>query len=133
MMNLRTFFAFFMLILPISGQAALTIEVVGGAAQQIPIAIVPSSQPANAQTLSQQQTISDIIGADLRRSGLFRVLETRGVANQPHDIAEVRYPEWSALQAQAWTIGKIEERKNDGEGRGGSERVNHGGSRRKKK
>lgn len=108
MINLRSFYAFLMLFLPVTGHAALTIEIVGGAAQQIPIAIVPFSQPANAQLLSQQQTISDIVGADLRRSGLFRVLETRGVVNQPDDIAEVRYPEWAALQAQALTIGKIE-------------------------
>ncbi|HSD84723.1 MAG TPA: Tol-Pal system beta propeller repeat protein TolB, partial [Anaerolineae bacterium] len=38
-----------------------------------------------------------------------RVLETRGVANQPHDLAEVKYPEWAALQAQALVIGKVEQ------------------------
>jgi len=43
-------------------------------------------------------------------SGLFRTLETRGAANQPHDLAEVRYPEWAALQAQALVIGNIESR-----------------------
>lgn len=114
MMNFRLLIASAaLLLLPLTGSAALTIEVVGGGAQQIPIAIVPFSQPANAQALSQQQAIADIIGADLRRSGLFRVLETGGVANQPHDIAEVRYPEWASLQAQALTIGKIESLPNN--------------------
>ena len=74
----------------------------GGAAQQIPIAVVPF-----AQTQSQTD-IAEIINADLRRSGLFRALETRGVANQPHDVAEVKYAEWAALQAQALAIGKVE-------------------------
>ncbi|HEU4709501.1 MAG TPA: Tol-Pal system beta propeller repeat protein TolB [Methylophilaceae bacterium] len=108
MMNLRIFLPLAFLLLPLTSRAALTIEIVGGAAQQIPIAIVPFAQPANPQALGQQQAISDVIAADLRRSGLFRVLETRGIANQPHDVSEVRYPEWASLQAQALTIGKVE-------------------------
>jgi TolB protein len=83
--------------------AELTIDIVGGAAQQIPIAIVPFAQPG-----AQVDALSTVIGADLRRSGLFRLLETRGVANQPHDLEEVKYPEWAALQAQALVIGKVE-------------------------
>src|SRR5689334_18221015 len=108
MIKFRLFLSLLLLLLPLTGHSALTIEIVGGAAQQIPIAIVPFSQPANQQALGQQDTIANIIGADLRRSGLFRVLETRGVANQPHDIAEVKYAEWANLQAQALTIGTVE-------------------------
>src|SRR5690606_38137405 len=73
-----------------------------GAAQQIPIAVVPFAQGPG------QEDIAGVISADLRRSGLFRVLETRGVAVQPHDISEVRYADWTNLQAQALTIGKVE-------------------------
>lgn len=108
MIKFRIFLSLFLLLLPLTGRSALTIEIVGGAAQQIPIAIVPFSQPANQLASGQQDTIANIIGADLRRSGLFRVLETRGAANQPHDIAEVKYAEWAALQAQALTIGTVE-------------------------
>lgn len=94
--------ALLLLLLPLTGRAELTIEIVGGAAQQIPIAIVPFAQA------NQQEDIAAIISADLRRSGLFRVLETRGVASQPHDVSEVRYSDWANLQAQALTIGKVE-------------------------
>jgi TolB protein len=94
--------------LSIQARAALDIEIVGGAAQQIPIAVVPFAQPS-----SQNDNLASIINADLRRSGLFRALETRGVANQPHDLAEVRYPEWAALQAQALVIGKVEAQPNN--------------------
>lgn len=104
---LGLFFGFFLMCLPFGSQAALTIEIVGGAAQQIPIAIVPFAQPSNLST-NQQDAIANVIGADLRRSGMFRVLETRGVVNQPTDVSQVRYPEWAALQAQALTIGTIE-------------------------
>ncbi len=104
---LRFLSAVVLMCLPFSSQAALTIEIVGGAAQQIPIAIIPFNQPANL-AVNQQDAIANVVGADLRRSGLFRVLETRGVANQPRDVSEVKYPEWAALQAQALTIGSVE-------------------------
>ena len=106
MFNNRLFFIF-LLLLPIVGRAELTVEVVGGAAQQIPIAIVPFAAP-NGNSVIQQDNITNVIGADLRMSGLFRVLETRGVATQPHTISEVKYSDWTAIQAQALTIGTVE-------------------------
>ena len=106
MNKLRLFLSLLVFFLPTGAKAALTVEIVGGAAQQIPIAIVPFSQ--QGQIAGQQDTIANVIGADLRRSGLFRVLETRGVANQPNDVGEVSYADWAAIQAQALTIGKIE-------------------------
>lgn len=90
-------------LFPALASAALTIEIVGGAAQQIPIAIVPFAQSATLP-----DNVAQLIEADLRRSGLFRVLETRGVASQPHELEEVKYSEWAALQAQAMAIGKVE-------------------------
>jgi TolB protein len=104
---LRLLAGLFLMLLPFSSHAALTIEIVGGAAQQIPIAIVPFAQPADLKA-APQDAMASVIGADLQRSGLFRVLETRGVVNQPTDISQVRYADWAALQAQALTIGSIE-------------------------
>ena len=101
------FFLLLLLLLPTIGRAELTLEVVGGAAQQIPIAVVPFSSQAGSTQLSQDN-ISNVIGADLRLSGLFRVLETRGVSSQPHTLSEVKYSDWTAIQAQALTIGSLE-------------------------
>jgi len=95
------------LLLPIIAKAELTVEVVGGAAQQIPIAIVPFSVQASPTQIAQDN-ISTVIGADLRLSGLFRVLETRGVTSQPHTLSEVKYSDWTSIQAQALTIGTVE-------------------------
>lgn len=92
------------LLLAVShANAALEIEISGGSAQQIPIAIVPFAQQASAA----QEKIADIIAADLRRSGLFRVLETAGVASRPSEISQIKYPEWAVLQAQAITVGNV--------------------------
>ena len=104
MMLKQLAFIVFMALVPLVSHAELTIEISGGGAQQIPIAIVPFG-PANA---GNQEKVSQIIGADLRRSGLFRVLETRGVNNQPTDIAQIKYSEWSAIQTQALTLGNVE-------------------------
>lgn len=85
-------------------KAALEIEISGGSAQQVPVAIVPFAQA----TTANQENISAIISADLRRSGLFRVLETGGVVSRPSDIAQIKYSEWAALQAQAMAVGIVE-------------------------
>lgn len=102
----KAIYASLILLAAVYGKAnaALDIEIVGGAAQQIPIAVVPF-----AQATGQPDNLATIINADLRRSGLFRALETRGVSNQPHELGEVKYPEWAALQAQALVIGKVEQ------------------------
>ena len=96
------FFCAFFLVTSIAN-AALEIEISGGGAQQIPIAIVPFGGAANTK-----ETINEIIAADLSRSGLFRMLETRGMANLPTSPAQIKYPEWTALQAQALTVGNVE-------------------------
>jgi TolB protein len=100
-------FLILFLLLPIIARAELTVEVVGGAAQQIPIAIVPFSSQSSP-TAVVQESISNVIGADLRLSGLFRVLETRGVSSQPHTLAEMKFSDWTSIQAQALTIGTVE-------------------------
>jgi len=101
------FYLILFLLLPIIAKAELTVEVVGGAAQQIPIAIVPFSVQASPTQIAQDN-ISTVIGADLRLSGLFRVLETRGVTSQPHALSEVKYSDWASIQGQALTIGTVE-------------------------
>ncbi len=83
--------------------AALEIEISGGGAQQIPIAVVPFGGAANTK-----ENINEIIAADLARSGLFRVLETRGMSNLPTSPAQIKYAEWVALQAQALAVGNVE-------------------------
>ena len=50
--------------------AALTIEITGGAGNQIPLAIVPFGAE---NTLPQ--SITAIVGSDLARSGLFRLVD----------------------------------------------------------
>lgn len=107
-MNILRYPLFFMALLFVSlitpvANAALEIEISGGGAQQIPIAIVPFGN----ENIVKQEAVSKIIAADLQRSGLFRVLNTSGVINQPTDITQIKYAEWAALQAQAIVVGNV--------------------------
>ena len=103
-MNVLKIIAFFTsFFIVTTSYAALDIEISGGSAQQIPIAIVPFANAANTK-----DNISEIVIADLKRSGMFRVLETRGMANLPTSPAQIKYAEWVALQAQAITVGNVE-------------------------
>lgn len=80
--------------------AALTIEIVGGGAQPIPVAIVPFAQESG---LPQQ--ITPVISADLARSGLFKLVDAAGAS--PSELAQVNYADWRARGADALAIGSV--------------------------
>jgi len=79
-------------------QAALDIEIFGGGATQIPIAIVPF---AAEEKLAQG--VTPVVAADLQRSGLFRLVDTTGLT--PHEPTQVSYPDWIGRGAGALVIG----------------------------
>ena len=86
----------------ITANAALDIEITGGGAQQTPIAVVPFG---NNKIVEYE--MAKIISDDLYRSGLFRSLNTQGMANLPTNASDIKYAEWAALQAQAVVVGNV--------------------------
>jgi TolB protein len=78
--------------------AALNIEIFGGGARQIPIAIVPFAAEEGLK-----EPLTPIISADLHRSGLFKLVDTAGL--RPHEPVEVVYPDWINRGAGALVIG----------------------------
>jgi TolB protein len=48
-----------------------------------------------------------VIGADLQRSGLFRLIDAGGVVPTPTEPGEVNFPQWSARGAEALVIGTV--------------------------
>jgi TolB protein len=73
-------------------RATLDIEITGAGEHQIPITIVPF---AGEDKLSQQ--ISAVIANDLKRSGLFRLLDPAG--KSPHEMGDVKYADWADVDA----------------------------------
>jgi len=80
--------------------AQLNIEIFGGGASRIPIAIVPF-----ADENKLQQSITPVISADLQRTGLFKLVDPAGLS--PHAPVEVVYSDWANRGANALVIGRV--------------------------
>jgi TolB protein len=81
-------------------RAQLTIEIVGGAGTAVPIAIVPfDGEPAGPTSISY------IVGSDLARSGLFKLVDPSGVSPRPTRIEDVQAATWRAKGADAVVVG----------------------------
>ena len=87
---------------PQLASAQLSIEIVGGGAATIPIAIVPFDAEA-----TWPLGISGIVGADLVRSGLFRLVDTAGVVPRPVRAQDVQFATWRARNADAVVVGSM--------------------------
>ncbi len=85
-----------------SAQAQLSIEITGGGANQIPIGVL---RFAGEQVLPQN--ISDIVEADLQRSGRFRLLFSGNVDPLPLEVAQVNFDDWKSRSADALVIGSV--------------------------
>lgn len=100
--KLKYIFGFVLVAVPMTLQAALTIEIIGGGASQIPIAIAPFRAEDGLA-----QKITPVVAADLARSGLFKIVDAGGMVPVPHEPEQVNYPQWRARGAEAVVIGSI--------------------------
>jgi len=85
-------------------QAVLSIEITKGVDVGTPIAIVPFGWDGPTPL---PQNISDVIEADLTRSGRFAVLSRKDFISQPHVDQDVIFKEWRILKAEALVIGSV--------------------------
>ncbi|HYT97177.1 MAG TPA: Tol-Pal system beta propeller repeat protein TolB [Casimicrobiaceae bacterium] len=103
-LSLRYALSFLLLaFLPVfAAQAQLTIEIVGGAGSAIPIAIVPFENESNYPL-----GITGIVGADLTRSGLFKLVDYAGVSPRPTRAEDIQPAAWRARNADAVVAGSM--------------------------
>ncbi|OGS98196.1 MAG: Tol-Pal system beta propeller repeat protein TolB [Gallionellales bacterium RIFCSPLOWO2_12_FULL_59_22] len=102
---LRGLFGLWLLAQTTMSMATLNIEIIGAGENQIPIAIVPFGGDEKLA-----QSISEVVAGDLRRSGLFRLVDPAG--KSPHEPAEVNYADWQVRGAEALAIGTVETQPN---------------------
>ena len=91
-----------LLLLPQWALAQLRIEVIGGGATQIPVAIVPFRAEEGLP-----QRLTTVVAADLTRSGLFRMVDPGGMNPVPYEPEQVNYGQWRARGADAVVIGSV--------------------------
>ena len=85
-------------------QAADPLLISGGNDRAIPIAVVPFGwQGGNALP----EDMSEIIGKDLRNSGIFEPIARQNMISQPAQASEVIFRDWSAVGAQYVLVGNI--------------------------
>lgn len=82
--------------------AALEIQVTGGAANRIPVALIHFQSAANQPA----PELTTIIGADLLRSGQISLVDTAGSAPLS-DSAQIDYRVWRGKNADAVVIGEV--------------------------
>jgi TolB protein len=99
----RSILFFGALLLASIAQAQLTIDITTSGGRQVPIAVMPM-----AGDTSQPQSVSDVVGADLARTGLFKLVNTGGVTPLPTEPSEVNFADWTSRSAEVLVIGKIE-------------------------
>jgi TolB protein len=91
------------LLLALGANAQLTIDITTSGGRQIPIAVMPMAGE-NTQT----QSVSEVVSADLARSGLFKLVNTAGITPLPTEPSQVNFPDWTQRAAEALVIGKVE-------------------------
>ncbi|MBI2959888.1 MAG: Tol-Pal system protein TolB [Betaproteobacteria bacterium] len=91
-------------LLAVSGiaQAQLTIEITGGGANQIPVAVL-----AFAGENALPSSLTDVIEADLARSGRFRAQYAGGVDPLPTEPAQINFADWKSRNTDALVIGQV--------------------------
>ena len=102
-MTKRCFLFLGALLLALSSRAQLTIDITTSGGRQIPIAIMP--MPGE---VAQPQVVSEVVAADLARTGLFRLVNTLGITPIPTEPSDVNFPDWGGRGADALVIGKVE-------------------------
>jgi TolB protein len=84
-------------------RAQLSIDITTTGGRQVPIAVMPL-----AGDTSQPQSVGDVVGADLARTGLFKLVNTGGVTPLPTEPSQVNFADWTTRNAEALVIGKTE-------------------------
>lgn len=109
--GVRNFFLNLLLILSgaamLAGvaRAQLTIEIIGGGQSQLPVTVLPFAGEERFQ-----HRISEIISADLVRSGLFKLGAPGDARPFPSEPSEVKFGYWKEKGDQTLVIGKVSPR-----------------------
>lgn len=86
-------------------RAQLTIEIIGGGQSQLPVTVLPFAGEDRFQ-----HKVSEVISADLVRSGLFKLGSHGDARPFPSEPGEVRFGYWKEKGDQTLVIGKISPR-----------------------
>lgn len=102
---LATLLAFLLPLSAVAQQQGLEIDIVGGNAAALPIAVVPMPYQGGGATPATD--VAQVVTADLNRSGQFRGLPEKDIIERPTRGSEVKYPTWRALNQDYLVVGRV--------------------------
>ena len=103
--KIPSFALFIASFLLVPAHAQLRVEISGVGASQIPIAVAGFADESVAP-----QQVTNIIKADLERSGMFKIIDTGAVLSE---TASINHKEWRSRGADALVVGSVQ-RHSDG-------------------
>lgn len=107
----RIFIALALLLASSTLRAELIIEITSGVDNPTPIAIVPTGWNGTAPL---EESINDVVAADLRRSGQFRPIAQRDMLSSPTKASEVFYRDWRILKSEYLVISNLSQNAQGG-------------------
>ena len=84
---------------------ALEIDIIGGNAAALPIAVVGMDYAGTGA--SPDTDIAAVIRADLNRSGSFRTLAEQDIVEKPARLADVNFATWRLLKQDFLLVGRV--------------------------
>lgn len=91
-------------VLPSLAAAQLEIEITRGAGKQTPIAVVPFGWQGEG---AAPMDVTEVIAADLERSGRFAPLPADKMLQRPTRGVDVDFDDWSILGIEAVVVGEV--------------------------
>jgi TolB protein len=89
-----------------AAHADLHLDITRGNPQPMPIAI-PNFQGSSADTQAMGQNITQVMSADLERSGLFKPLDQASFPNIAAQVPTPHFNDWKLINAQALVMGNL--------------------------
>ncbi len=93
------------MLLPVLAHAQLRIEIVDGVEGALPIAVAPFAWESDIP--ESATTVSEIVSANLARSGLFEPMDESDMIDHPSHPREVAFGSWRLLQVDNLVVGRV--------------------------
>lgn len=99
-------FSLFGLVCAFQAEASLYVEIAGGQASGLPIAIVPFQ--VEGADKNELEDLAQVIKSDLENSGQFKATAFQTIRQFPAHPSQVQYPYWKGLNVEDLVIGRIQ-------------------------